>query len=134
MSFEVFDKRNTSLGKAPSVTVQRRGIISVNRAAYRLMGSPEHVELLYDRNNEVVGLRPAGADVPHAYAVRQTSGGSKAGPVLVAGSAFTKFYDIDTSVSRRFPVRMSDDILCLELSSGTEIVGNRSRSVRSDDR
>lgn len=127
MAFEVFDKRNASLRKAPSVTIQRRGIISVNRAAFQLMGSPECVELMYDRSNEVVGLRGSGSDVPHSYSVRAATRNASTGPVMVAGSAFTKFYDIDTSVSRRFAARMDDGVLCVDLDRGTEIVGNRSR-------
>lgn len=127
MTFEVFDKRNTSLRRAPSVSIQKRGVISINRAAYTLMGNPECVELLYDRDNAVVGIRAVDDDVPHGYALRGAGRSADTGPVMVAGSAFTAFYDIDTSVSRRYPARVDDDILCIALKDGTEVIGNRAR-------
>ena len=37
--FEVFDKRMTPLAKAPSVTIQRRGVISLNRVAHDLINN-----------------------------------------------------------------------------------------------
>ncbi|WP_182349524.1 hypothetical protein [Tomitella gaofuii] len=128
MAFEVFDKRNTSLRRAPSVSIQKRGVISINRAAYTLMGTPECVELLYDRDDGVVGIRGVGDDVPHGYAVRGAGRSAGTGPVMVAGSAFTAFYDIDTMTSRRYPARLDDDnVLCVDLAEGTEIIGNRAR-------
>ena len=111
MAFEVFDKRNTSLRRATSVSIQKRGVISINRAAYTLMGTPECVELLY-RDNGVVGIRGVGDDMPHGYAVRGAGRSAGTGPVMVAGSAFTAFYDIDTTVSRRYPARLDDGVLC----------------------
>ncbi|WP_182358565.1 hypothetical protein [Tomitella gaofuii] len=127
MAFEVFDKRNTSLRRAPSVSIQKRGVISINRAAYTLMDAPECVELLYDREGGIVGIRGVGDDVPHGYAVRGAGRSAGTGPVMVAGSAFTAFYDIDTTISRRYPARMDDDVLCIDLDAGTEIIGNRGR-------
>ncbi|NKT46166.1 hypothetical protein GS908_01205 [Rhodococcus hoagii] len=40
MAFEVFDKRMSPLAKAPSVTIQKRGIFSINKAAHALIGEP----------------------------------------------------------------------------------------------
>jgi hypothetical protein len=50
MAFEVFDKRQAPLAKAPAVTIQRRGLMSLNRAAYNMINEPSTVELLYDRD------------------------------------------------------------------------------------
>lgn len=134
MPFEVFDKRLTPLSKAPSITIQRKGIMSINRAGFALMDSPAAVELLYDRDRHVIGLRPADQTVPHAYEVRPQTPSKDTGPLLVAGTAFTNFYKIDTSVSRRWTPRMEDGVLCIDLNDGgVEIVGNRTpRSGESD--
>ena len=59
MPFEVFDKRMTPLAKAPSVTIQKRGVISLNKAAHDLIENAETVELLYDRERRVMALRAA---------------------------------------------------------------------------
>lgn len=127
MPFEVFDKRMTPLAKAPSVTIQRKGIISINRAAYSLLGSPKAVELLYDKERRIVGLRAADDSVPHAYEVRAQSSAKATGPLIVAGTAFTNFYGIDTTTSKRWTPYMEENVLCINLTSkGVEIVGNRS--------
>ena len=88
MPFEVFDKRMTPLAKAPSVTIQKRGVISLNKAAHDLIDSAETVELLYDRGRQVIALRASDDSSPHAYAVRN---GSKRGPgqAIVSATAFT---------------------------------------------
>ena len=71
MGFEVFDKRMAPLAKAPSVTIQKRGIFSINRAAHKLIEEPETVELLFDKENKVIALRPS--KEPHAYSIRPQS-------------------------------------------------------------
>ncbi|MEU0521717.1 hypothetical protein [Streptosporangium sp. NPDC006007] len=126
MGFEVFEKRMAPLGKAPSVTIQKRGLFSLNRAAHALMGAPKTVELLYDRSERIVGLRPIDEDAPHAYILRPQSSVKDTGPLLLAGTAFTTFYGIDTTVSRRWTPTMEDGILCIDLKKhGVEIIGNR---------
>lgn len=123
MAFEVFDKRQAPLAKAPAVTIQKRGLMSLNRAAFSLIGNPSTVELLYDRESDVVGIRPAADNVPHAYSVRL---GKDTGPVMVAGTAFCQFYRIDTTTSRRWTPTVADGVLCVDLrKQGVEIVGNR---------
>lgn len=77
MPFEVFNKRMTPLAKAPAVTIQKRGVISLNKAAHELINSSETVELLFDADRQVMALRPAEDTSPHAYGVRA---GSNKGP------------------------------------------------------
>lgn len=128
MPFEVFDKRMTPMAKAPSVTIQKRGVISLNKAAHDLVGNAETVELLYDRDRQVIALRPADDSSPHAYAVRA---GSKRGPgqAMVAATAFTTHYRIDTTATRRWKPFLEDGMLCVDLSQeGTIITGNRTKS------
>jgi len=125
MPFEVFDKRLTPLTKAPSLTLQRKGIISINRAAMALISSPSAVELMWDKERQVIGLRAADDSVSHAYDVRPQSPKKETGPVIIAGTAFCSYYKIDTSTSRRFTPVVEDGVLCVNLADGVEIVGNR---------
>ena len=128
MPFEVFDKRMTPLAKAPSVTLQKRGVISLNKAAHDLVGNAETVELLYDRDRKVMALRAADDSSPHAYAVRN---GSKRGPgqAIVSATAFTQHYGIDTTATRRWKPFMEEGMLCVDLSEeGTVITGNRTKT------
>src|SRR4051812_23771389 len=110
MAFEVFNKRFAPLQKAPAVTIQKRGIISLNQAAHAMIGSPKIVELLYDRDEKIVGIRPSSEDVPHAYAFRPQGGAAKGenAPMVVAGTAFVQYYEIDVSVSRRWTPTVQD--------------------------
>lgn len=129
MPFEVFDKRMTPLAKAPSVTIQKRGVVSLNKAAHDLVGNAETVELLYDRDRQVMALRATEDSSPHAYAVR---GGSKRGPgqAIVSATAFTAHYGIDTTDTRRWKPFVEDGMLCVDLTEeGTVITGNRSKTM-----
>ncbi|MHC5560829.1 hypothetical protein [Kocuria sp. U4B] len=129
MPFEVFDKRMTPLAKAPSVTIQKRGVISLNRAAHDLVDNAETVELLYDRDRQIMALRAADDSSPHAYAVRN---GSRRGPgqAIVSATAFTQHYGIDTTATRRWKPFVEDGMLCVDLTEeGTVITGNRTKTT-----
>ena len=45
--FETFTRRMVPLVKKPTVTIQKRGTLSFNKAAQVALGEPEAVELLY---------------------------------------------------------------------------------------
>jgi hypothetical protein len=133
MPFEVFDKRMTPLAKAPSVTIQKRGVLSLNKAAHDLIDNAETVELLYDRKRTIMALRAADDSSPHAYAVRS---GSTRGPgqAMVAATAFTAHYGIDTTATRRWKPFVEDGMLCVDLSEeGTVITGNRTKATAASD-
>ncbi|MBX6765165.1 MAG: hypothetical protein K6T51_10995 [Rubrobacteraceae bacterium] len=95
------------------VTIQRSGNFSLNKAAYDLLGSPEAVELLFDRERQLVGFRKTDPDNPRAFGLRAQ--GKNAVSFMIAGRAFTRHYGIDTTAARRYPVQMQDDILVLDL-------------------
>lgn len=126
MGFEVFNKRMAPLAKAPSVTIQKRGIFSINKAAHKLIGEPKTVELLFDKDNQIIALRES--EQPHAYAIRPQSKQRDTGQMVLSATAFTQFYDIDTSISRRFKPYVQDNMLCIDLNGpSVEVVGNRSK-------
>ena len=133
MPFEVFDKRMTPLAKAPSVTIQKRGVISLNKAAHDLVGNAETVELLYDRDRQVMALRATDDSSPNAYAVRS---GSKRGPgqAIVSATAFTAHYGINTTATRRWKPFVEDGMLCVDLTEeGIVITGNRTKTMAPAD-
>ena len=49
------------------VTLNRQGVIAMNRAAYERLGSPEAFHLLYDGANHAIGLKPAARSARNAY-------------------------------------------------------------------
>lgn len=132
-NFEVFTRRMVPLVKQPAVTIQKRGNMSVNRAAFVALGEPQAVELLYDPSEKIVGFRAVSAETEHAYPVRP-QGQKEDGPYIVAGMAFTKYYGIDTSISRRWSASMQGDILCIDLKQeGTVVTSNRGRSTGGEE-
>lgn len=129
-NFESFSRRMLPLKVEPFVTIQKRGTISLNRSAFAALGAPDAVELLYDRQRGIVGLRAIDPRAENAYQVRRTSS-SASGPWVISAMAFTKFYDIDTSCSRRWVAFLDDGVLCADLSAdGTQVSSNRAAKPR----
>ncbi len=123
-NFETFTKRLVPLGKRPYLTIQKRGIISLNQAAFLALGSPETVELLFDAHQRILGLRAVDAMIEHAYPVRRVGIGATS--YVIAARAFTKHYRIDTAVSRRWPATLDTGVLCIDLKTqGTIVTGNK---------
>lgn len=91
MGFEVFDQRGTPMKGAPSVTIQKRGLISINSAAHALIDAPEVDELLCDPNRQVVAFRPAEIS-PRSYRLRISP---SSGQTQVAAVSFLGHYRIE---------------------------------------
>ena len=125
-NFEVFDKRSTPLVKRPVVTVQTKGMLSMNASAYHAIGTPKAVELLYDREQQVVGIRGVEQEAPHAYPVRGAGTGST---FIVSGRAFFGFYGIPTERPVRRDASVVDDVLIIDLKDpGRDATSNRNRA------
>jgi hypothetical protein len=128
-NFETFTRRMIPLVKKPSVTIQKKGTMSFNKAAQVALGSPEAVELLYDKEAKIIGIRAVDPAVEHAYPMRP-QGSKSDGPFIVSGSAFTKYYGIKTDEARRFTADVQDGVLCFDIASGTVVTSNRNGSAR----
>lgn len=114
MPFEVFDKRALPMVKRPQVTIQAKGTIGLNRACFELLGKPDAVELLYDREAKLIGFRAVDPNSQHAYPMRAVNSGST---YIVAGTRFLNYYDIPIGIARRYNVAMQAGILTLDLNS-----------------
>ena len=131
-NFESFSRRLLPLKSDPTVTIHKRGTMSLNRSAFAALGAPDAVELLFDRDARIVGLRKVDGVTRNAAHVRRASN-SASGPWLVTAMAFVRYYEIDTEVSRRWPAVVQDAVLCLDLTGPSEVVtSNRSRPVDND--
>ena len=126
--FEVFDKYHSRSVKELFVTIQRRGNFSLNRAAFQALGGPQSVEILFNRAKRLIGFRPTDPDNGRAVPVRKQS---NADSYMIAGLTFTKEYDIDTTVARRYAAKMQENMLVVDLNSpSTDATGPR---LRNDD-
>jgi hypothetical protein len=128
-NFEVFDKRAVPISGEPMVTIQRKGPMSLNQAAFHALGKPSHVELLYDPNERIVGFRAVSEPLAHAYPVRQQG---RSHTYLIAGHAFIRYYDIPNDVSIRYVAKMFDDVLGVDLKQkGLQVTSNRSGRTKA---
>lgn len=129
MGFEVFDKRQAPMRGTPSVTIQKRGIISISGAAHAFIDRARVVELLFDRERKVMALRPSEPSA-QSYELREPA---KSGQTLLSATAFTQAYDIDTTVSRRFEPFVEDGMLCVAIEGPSTIVrSNRTKNNSAD--
>lgn len=131
--FERFDKRHTPIAGSPFVTIQRGGrVMTINRAAYEILGEPDAVELLFSKKHRIIGLREVSKTEPFAFPLRaQGRKGTQPSNYLVAVQAFTKHYGIDTSVAMRYPAEMQYDTLTIDLSKGAVATGPRAQDRAS---
>jgi hypothetical protein len=123
MPFETFRRQRTRPGE-PSLTIQRKGVFSLNREAFEALGRPEAVELLYDPDERLIGVRNVDSSADHSYQVRGM--GRRSATWLVSGTAFTNYYGIDTSVSTRRVARIENELLIVDLKDpGVQVTSNR---------
>lgn len=123
--FHVFDRATTSRSdNLPVVRIQKNGEFHVNDTALELIGKPQAVELLYDPKNNVLGLRPADITNPRAYPRRNDK--HRPHMHIFAGRSFTLFHGIDTSFARRYPAKLVDGILVVDLNAGASTASSRS--------
>ncbi len=130
-NFQVFDKRAIPMKKRPQVTIQAKGTLSFNASAHHLLGEPKAVELLYDREERIIGFRPTKADGLNAYPMRSVSAG---GNFVVAGIAFLKYYDIPFGIPVRYEADFADGVLMVDLKGeGREAMSHRGRVARASE-
>ena len=129
--FQIFVNRAVPMTAQPFVTVQKRGMLSINIPAYTLLGSPAAVELMYDPQRRIIGVRGVDPGADHAYPLR-TLAGREDGPFVVSATAFLKHFQIMPTVSRRWSVTVRDGVLLVDLGTeGTPVSSNRSGVRRS---
>jgi hypothetical protein len=127
MPFETFKRNRMPSTGEPAVTIQKRGALSLNTAAYEALGSPKHVALLYDRDEQLMGMRKVNATTPHAYVVRGV--GNNQATHVVSGKAFLSYYEIPRDVARRWTAKVEDDVLVIDLKQpGFEVTGHTNRA------
>ncbi len=100
------------------VTVEIKGRITVSAEASRVFGTPEAVEMLYDRHKNVLAIRPASLKTRYALRTgprkpRPTAG---AGSFTISGIGFCRYFGIPTTTSRRFRVEVFDGMLIADLN------------------
>ena len=58
-TLERFTGSHAPANKTPSVTIQKRGILSLNREAYDLLKRPQAVHLYFSPDEQTLGIAPS---------------------------------------------------------------------------
>ncbi len=126
--FQPFDRTAPPPPGEPFVTIQRDGVlITLNREAYHLLRSPQAVELNYDPDENLIGIRAVKSTDPRSYPIRPMNS-QNSGTQQIAGRAFTQHWQIDTSVARRYKAYMDGAYLVVDLKTeGIDVTGFRSK-------
>jgi len=99
-NFQEFDRQDSHVvPDAPMFTLQTRGTLSLNLAAFKALGEPAAVVLLYDPEEGIIALRKVPRTHHNGYPVRK-QGNSRS--YLVAATGFASYHKIKTDVSRRY--------------------------------
>jgi hypothetical protein len=118
LDFEVFKERGARTRKElPLVTIQKKGVMALNVAAFEALGSPQAVELLYAPKAKTIGIRAADPALPHTYNLRQPKVSQTR---LVAAVAFLNHYEIRVEATERYPATMMGDVLAIDLTRSRE--------------
>jgi hypothetical protein len=130
MPFELFTGQRPVILE-PAITIQKKGAISLNRAAYAALGSPEAAELLFDPEERQVGIRKADPSAAHAMPVRPL--GERGSSWLISGRSFAIYYGIPVDTARRWLAQVVDGMLVIDLKEpGTDVSGVRHRARQAD--
>ena len=126
MAFKIFEKGSAPAPSLPAVTIQKRGLFSLNDAAYKMLKEPEYVTFLYDEDEKLIALQGADSKDLNAYPARRQKSTnareSSSGPVLIAGTMFSRFIGLDTSQARRWTPEMRDGMLLIDLKTELSLI------------
>ena len=102
------------------VTLNARGTLLLNNRTFEAMDTPSAVQLLFEENRNIIGLRAADPRLHNAFPVKQKD---KQSNRLVHASPFCKHHGIKVKRTVLFNnVDMTNDgILKLELNKTTSI-------------
>lgn len=112
MAWETFDKRKSTAADM-TASIFKTNKMSLSEAVVDELKA-EYVELLYDREEHKMALRPVTQDSPIAYRVRKASRQRSWSVSLIS---FIKYYGLeDDLVQKRFKVFREADLFVIDLN------------------
>ena len=119
--WEEFEGRpNRSRSDEPRVTINKKGMLLLNKVAFEALQEPQAVKLFFDPNNQSIGLKPSEPGRFNSFPVKQKD---KYYNRTVAASPFCKHHGIRVERTMLFnEVEMDKDgVMTLELKKTTAI-------------
>ena len=116
--WEIFTGRpNAYSGEAEARITLGRNTIYLNGKAFEALGSPGAVEMMFEGNERIIGLKPVDRGERNAFPVRQH--GRTGNYRRIAASAFCRHFRLDTRRTVLFdqPDIDNDGVMLLDLNS-----------------
>jgi hypothetical protein len=128
-SFIEFDRQDShAVPDEPMFTLQRRGLISLNLAAYKALGEPAAVALMYDADEGIIALRKVARTYHNGYPVRKQANSRS---FLVGATGFASYHRIDTEMPRRFVGHVYEDQMVGFVLAEGVVVKTRTRTPKA---
>ena len=114
-----------------SVSINRKGVLTVSKYAFELLGNPEKVLLMFNKRDSVIGLSPTHAGDEDGFDVKHGSGSHN---YLVHIAPFCRHNNISVEVTERFakPGLTSEGFLTLDLKETINVsIRKKRKEARS---
>lgn len=120
--WEDFKDRNVRFdARIPRLTVQRKGNMGLNVAAYEALGSPARIMFRYDKVRRAFAIRPARPDEKGSYPVKKQQ---LANSYVLSAKSFTAYLGLNTDELKVYAPKVRDGMLIVDLneeaSDGTD--------------
>jgi len=111
MAFEEFHKSKYVSSKGNFITITKTGVMNVSTEAYQgFLKGVEHVLFLFDREKNLIGIKPMKEKNLNSYNVRVMERGKAAAKAIsISAVAFLKHYNIDYREKRKLEPKWQDE-------------------------
>lgn len=112
--WEDFKDRNVRFdARIPRLTIQRKGNMGMNVAAFEALGSPSRIVFRYDKNRRAIAIRPAALDEKGSYPVKKQQ---LANSYVLSAKAFTAFLGLNTDELKVYSPKVVNGMLVVDLN------------------
>lgn len=112
------------------VSINVKGILTLNKYTYGLMGRPAKVLVMFDKRDAVIGLAPTYEDDPDGFEVKPKGGGQN---FVIHIMPFCRHHGIFVEATERFakPGLTAEGYLTLDLKNTINVSNRRKRRTRA---
>ena len=130
-SFNFFEGNVSVSAAVPQITVRKGGLVVLTKAAADMLSDGDqvtHVQLAYDPETQIVGIRSCELGTAGAYTLRH----HKSNPSrLIGGKRFFKHYGLDITAAKTYAAEaFADDIVGFRLITETVEPATESEPVK----
>ncbi len=131
--WDVFtETANSRRSNSLRVSLSKRSLFAVNQLGYEALNKAEAIELMFDKVNKLIGMRPCPPEQKNAFKLRQQG---KSNSYYVRARAFCAYYNIKVNQTVVFdePEVDEDGVLTLDLNKVTEISPRKPRKPKQTE-